>query len=63
MATSGALIAEAILAARTMPEALRGGVDSPHKFIVVDRDLNEQSRSYQELIDGAAAGANMLRDP
>jgi fatty-acyl-CoA synthase len=62
MATSGALIAEAILAARTMPEALRGGVDSPHKFIVVDRDLNEQSRSYQELIDGAAAGANMLRD-
>jgi fatty-acyl-CoA synthase len=45
-----------------MPEALRGGVDSPHKFIVVDRDLNEHSRSYQELIDGAAAGANMLRD-
>jgi fatty-acyl-CoA synthase len=62
MATSGALIAEAILSARTMPEALRGGVDSHHKFIVVDRDLNEHSRSYQELIDGAAAGANMLRD-
>lgn len=62
MATSGALIAEAILGARTMPEALRGGVDSHHKFIVVDRDLNEHSRSYRELIDGAAAGANMLRD-
>jgi fatty-acyl-CoA synthase len=55
-------IAEAILTAATLPDALRLGVNSDYRFIVVDRDLNEQSRSYPELMEGAAAGANMLRD-
>jgi fatty-acyl-CoA synthase len=55
-------VTEAILTAATLPDALRLGVNSDYRFMVVDRDLNEQSRSYPEMMDGAAAGANMLRD-
>jgi fatty-acyl-CoA synthase len=62
MSAPGTAVVEAILAAPSVPDALRAGIDSEHRFIVVDRDLNEQSRSYRELMDGAAASANMLRD-
>jgi len=62
MSASGVAVVDAIHAAASVPDALRAGTDSPHRFIVVDRDLNEQSRSYPELMAGAAAGANMLRD-
>jgi len=62
MSASGAAVVEAIHAAPSVPDALRAGINSPHRFIVVDRDVNEQSRSYSELMDGAAAGANMLRE-
>ncbi len=61
-AASGVTPVEAILAAPAVPHALRSGVDSPHKLIVVDRHLGEQSRSYRELMDCAAAGANVLRE-
>jgi fatty-acyl-CoA synthase len=60
--TADSAVAEAILASPTLPDALRRGIDSHYKFAIVDHDLNEQSRSYPELMDGAAAGANMLRD-
>lgn len=62
MSASGTAVVEAILAASSVPEALRAGIDSQHRFSVIDRDLNEQSRSYRELMDGAAASANMLSD-
>jgi fatty-acyl-CoA synthase len=62
MGLTGNALAAAIALAPNVPEALRSSSDSDHNFIVIDRDLNEQSRSYRDLMDGAAAGANMLRD-